>query len=136
MNGHLETISYIIRSGLTLHKTDIAGLTPIDYLCVFLNVRSESASTVLSAYRLVDSPNDLSDEVSVLFRPALSFTFWTHRLSFFVWRIPGLFDLVTSQFRLAPLEYQFQLINWLLVNPEVLLDILERELKDSKDFAC
>ncbi|KAL4794307.1 hypothetical protein BDV19DRAFT_390368 [Aspergillus venezuelensis] len=135
LNGHLEMISYLIRSGLSMHETNIARLTPIDYLYFFVDVMSESASTILSVYRLMESTDDLSDEISVLFRAAFSFTFWTHRLSLFVWRVPGLFDLVAAQFRLAPLEYRLQSIHWHLVDPEVLLDILERESKNPEDFA-
>ncbi|OQD67769.1 hypothetical protein PENPOL_c003G07857 [Penicillium polonicum] len=120
--GNLETITYLIRSGLSIHETSTDGSSPLYYLCR----NSAQASDVLNIYRLIESTDDLSDAAATFFLPRDSY-YDKSTLHRFIWSVPGLFNLVTAESHLVPLETRFTTIIWRYVNPKVLLDILVRE---------
>ncbi|KAJ5604022.1 hypothetical protein N7537_006978 [Penicillium hordei] len=125
--GDLSTITYLVRSGLSMHETSADGYTPLYYLCR----NNDEASDIASVYRFIKSNDDLSDAACALFLPRAEY-YRKSTLHRFLWSVPSLWDLVKAESPLITLDSRFTSIIWEYVDAKILLDIFVREVSDAE----
>ncbi|KAL4801055.1 hypothetical protein BDV19DRAFT_7598 [Aspergillus venezuelensis] len=79
-------------------------------------------------HRFLESTAILTDAAISVFFPEISAEgIYVSNLNSFLWSIPGMLNLASDEFHLAPLSSCYQSIGWGWTHPKVFLDVLSRE---------
>ncbi|KAL4946307.1 hypothetical protein BDV06DRAFT_208783 [Aspergillus oleicola] len=133
LGGDHDTFNYLVQEGLSIYEPTFRGHTPLWYLCH----HSSKIPVMVNIHRFLRSTGDLTDMALSLLIPDLPYgdVFHTCSLIVCLWSVPGIFDLIIDEFRLAPLDLRFRSIAWKWTDPKLLLDIFCRDkLTDPATF--